>query len=166
MSQANQVTVSPDGRNAYSVSYGASSVSIFDRNPETGALRQKPGGAGCISTSGADGCRRGRGLEDARGVAVSPDGMTVYVASQDSAAVAIFDRDPETGALRQKAGRAVGISGRVAERRCAKSPSLRAAAGVTVSPDGKSVYVASLTYGAGLRGHGLDLRTRSGSSGR
>ena len=47
-------------------------------------------------------CADGVGLVGAFGVAVSPDGTSVYVASFDSDAVAVFDRAGD-GTLTQKA---------------------------------------------------------------
>ena len=67
--------------------------------------------AGCISESGTEGkCRKGRALEEASDVALAPGGRSVYVASFESAGVAILDRNPATGALRQKHGNAGCIS--------------------------------------------------------
>ncbi len=86
-------------------------MAIFDRNPTTGALTQKPGTAGCISETGTAGaCVDGTALDRAISVTISPDGTSAYVASVISDAVAIFDRNPTTGALTQKPGTAGCIS--------------------------------------------------------
>ena len=82
-----------------------------------GELSQKPGTAGCVSETGTGGaCQNGKALEDALGVAASPDGKSVYVASFASDAVAVFDRDPGTGALSQKPGTAGCVSRRDGRR--------------------------------------------------
>ena len=47
----------------------------------TGDLTQPAGTAGCISETGAGPCADGHGLDGPFGVAVSPDGKSVYVAS-------------------------------------------------------------------------------------
>ncbi len=47
----------------------------------TGDLTQPAGTAGCISQTGAGPCADGHALDGAHGVAVSPDGKSVYVAS-------------------------------------------------------------------------------------
>jgi DNA-binding beta-propeller fold protein YncE len=61
----------------------------------TGDLTQPAGTAGCVSQSGGGGCANGHGLNDGpAGVAVSPDGKSVYVASFDSYAVARSNRAP------------------------------------------------------------------------
>src|SRR5206468_1945163 len=110
----------------------------------TGALAQLPGLAGCIAENG-DGviCVPGRGLRGPIHVEVSPDGQHVYVASRDSDAVAIFARDPTTGALAQLPG----LAGCIAENgdgvACAVGAGLREAVFLTVSLDGTNLYVAS-----------------------
>ena len=44
----------------------------------TGTLAQTAGAGGCISQRTTLGCTGGRGLDDARAVALSPDGATLY----------------------------------------------------------------------------------------
>ena len=74
------------------------------------------------------------GLFRAWSVAISPDGKHVYVAGQSDDAVAVFSRNSTTGALsflevhKDGAGGVDGLNGAVS---------------VTVSPDGKHVYVAA-----------------------
>jgi len=71
-----------------------------------GELSQNPGTAGCVSETGTGGaCQNGKALQAAIGVAASSDGQSLYVASSSSDAVAVFDRDPLSGALTQKGAR-------------------------------------------------------------
>src|SRR2546425_10693296 len=74
------------------------------------------------------------GLNGAYGVTVSPDGKQLYVAGELDDALAVFSRDPATGALtfveveRDAVGGVAGLNG---------------AHAVVLSPDGAHVYVAS-----------------------
>lgn len=81
-----------------------------------------------------DGANGVDGLNGAEAVAISPDGLHVYTAAYFDHAVAVFARNPETGALqfveRKKQG-----EGAVDE--------LRNARNVTVSPDGAYVYAVA-----------------------
>jgi DNA-binding beta-propeller fold protein YncE len=52
------------------------------------------GGEHLARRSRAGRCADGTGLIGATGVTVSPDGQNAYVASFDSDAVAVFDREP------------------------------------------------------------------------
>ena len=141
---ATAVALSPDGRHVYVASFFGDAIAVFARNRRTGALAQLAGPDGCIKESG-DGveCADGRGLDGAAGVAVSPDGRYVYVASTASHAVAVFARNRTTGALTQLAGTdgCVKESGDGIE--CADGKGLTGARGVAVSADGRHLYVAS-----------------------
>jgi 6-phosphogluconolactonase (cycloisomerase 2 family) len=150
LDSASSVTISPDGSSAYVTSTGASdAVAIFDRNPATGALTQKAGTAGCISETGSAGaCTDGDALENPNSVAISPDGTSAYAATTASDAVTIFDRNPATGALTQKAGTAGCISETGTAGACTDGASLDGAFSVTISPDGTNVYMASIVSDA------------------
>jgi DNA-binding beta-propeller fold protein YncE len=141
------VVTSPDGRNVYAATALSEAIAIFDRDPTTGALTQKAGTAGCISETGTGGaCQDGIALLGASGVVVSPDGMNVYATSSTSDAIAIFDRDPTTGALTQKAGIAGCISETGTGGACQDGVALDSAVRLTTSFDGKSIYaVAALS---------------------
>jgi DNA-binding beta-propeller fold protein YncE len=108
----------------------------------TGDLTQPAGTAGCISETGAGMCLDGHGLSYPAGAAVSADGRSVYVAWASSRAVARFNRNTTTGAITQPAG-AAGCVSEDGTGPCADGHGLNYPSGVTVSPDGKSVYVAS-----------------------
>lgn len=138
------MAVSPDGLNAYVASLDSDAIAIFDRNPATGELTQKAGTAGCVSETGDGGtCANGRSLLGVTSVVVSPDGTSVYSSSNHGDAVAIFDRNTSTGALTQKAGTAGCISDNGTLGTCVDGVELRGAIGVSISPDGKNVYIAA-----------------------
>ena len=144
LENATGVATSPDGRNVYVASVSSDAVAVFDREPATGALTQKPGTAGCLSEDGTGGlCQNGTALDGAAHVVVSVDGKSVYVTSDPSDAVAILDRDTGTGALSQKPGTAGCVSADGSGGACQNGTALNHPLGVTASPDGKSVYVAS-----------------------
>ena len=147
---AGSVTVSADGENAYVVSGSTDAVAVFDRDTTTGALAQKAGTAGCIvnePSTDVFGCdNTGRALDGLRSVTVSGDGKSVYVASLGSDAVVVLDRDTATGALTQKAGAAGCIVNAASPVSTCDNTAraLDSPGSVTVSGDGKSVYLAAL----------------------
>jgi DNA-binding beta-propeller fold protein YncE len=138
---ARSVTVSPNGQSAYVASQNSNAVVVFDRAAD-GTLTQKAGAAGCISDTGASPCTDGRSLEGVDWVTLSPDGNSLYAASQTDYAVAVFDRAGD-GTLTQKPGTAGCISEFDTGNGCVDGTGLINAFEVIVSPDSKSVYVAS-----------------------
>ncbi len=114
----------------------------FNRNTTTGAISQPAGAAGCVSETGSGPCANGHGLDGAVRLRVSPDKKNVYVASQLSNAVARLTRNTTTGAITQPAGTA-GCVSETGAGPCADGRALNGPSGVSVSLDGKSVYVAS-----------------------
>ena len=133
--------MSPDGKSVYVISAGSTGesgfVARFNRNTTTGAITQPAGAAGCVSETGAGPCADGHALKLPGGVVVSPDGKSVYVASYFSNAVVRFNRNTTTGAITQ-----AGCVSETGAGPCADGHALDGASFVTVSPDGKSVYVA------------------------
>ena len=121
---ASWVTISPDGATVYATSHEEDAVSVFSRAVTglltfVGVQRQTPGTA--------------QGLGGAAAVVVSPDGAHVYVASDIDDAIAAFSRDAATGLLtfiELHKDNVDGVDG------------LDGADAVTLSPDGKYVYVA------------------------
>lgn len=142
----NSVAVSPDGADVYVTSRNSSSLTVFRRNPATGALTQLPGAAGCLSGAPTPGCASAQALVGPDVVVVSPDGSSVYAGSFFGNAVAVFERDAATGALAQPAGSAACIAEAIGG--CAPGIALGAPEGMAISADGTVVYVASALSGA------------------
>jgi DNA-binding beta-propeller fold protein YncE len=153
---ARAVAVSPDGANVYvasgiagdnvAKSYGA--VAILERDPATGAITE----VGCLSSDGTDhqdgasgACTPEPSLLGTSGVAVSPDGKTVYVSSSSSASVVAFARNATTGALTRlgcfQGTPRPGVP-------CGAASLMPSASSPVVSADGSALYVAAPLAGA------------------
>lgn len=149
------VVVSPDGRNVYATNFAMTSPSApaglaaFSRDPLTGALTQLPGTSGCMtrngnSAAGALTCSAvpNYGGGDSANIAITPDGKFVYVVNSSNI-ILIFARDPATGALTQPPG-AAGCVTPTGSGPCQMAPHLTDPQDVSVSPDGKFLYVSEL----------------------
>jgi len=147
LAAADAVAVSPDGRSVYAAAFAGNAIAAFARNASTGALTQSPGAAGCLVNEPADGCATGLALASPEGLAVSPDGTSVYVASALSNSLVALRRDASTGALTQPSG-ASGCLVTPAMPGCGAARALGGANAVAISRDGVSVYVTSVLSGA------------------
>lgn len=155
------LAIAPDGRQAYAASPSADTLGLVPRDPATGALGQI---AGCVSLTGTGGrCGVGRALAAIGDPVVSPDGHNVYVPSfiaeepepppgrppgrPAKSSVAVFARDLGTGALTQLDGAAGCLSRDGGDDRgghtCQAVPELHGSGELTVSPDGRNVYVTA-----------------------
>ncbi|HKJ36008.1 MAG TPA: beta-propeller fold lactonase family protein [Solirubrobacterales bacterium] len=155
MNEPDDVAVSPDGATVYAVAELDESVVRFTRAPGTGAISY----AGCFSgnsslagtctpTPSAKPGGSDSGMSAPRGVAVSPDGASLYVASRGDSAVTTFNRAPAGGLTF-----AGCISGSAATApTCTQIPTATASGadsgleepfGVVASLDGQSVYARS-----------------------
>jgi len=116
------VAVSPDGKSAYVTGIGGGSTVLqYDIHPKTGNLSPKTPAS--VAAGGGD---------DPNGVAVSPDGKSVYVTNTGiglSGTLSQYNVDPLTGALSPKVPATVATG--------------FGPYGVAVTPDGKSVYVTN-----------------------
>ncbi|HEY2317970.1 MAG TPA: hypothetical protein VGH67_06695, partial [Solirubrobacteraceae bacterium] len=150
---ADALAVSPRGATVYVAAAADHGVSAFQVGDD-GALTQLAGTGGCITLSGTDGlgaisCATGRALTFPFGVAISPDGRSLYVVADDNRSpdgVAVFSLDPATGAAAQLPGAAGcitadGTSDGVADACANGGPGLVGIYDPTISPDGASVYL-------------------------
>jgi DNA-binding beta-propeller fold protein YncE len=142
---AGPLAISPDGRSVYVGSTSEPMLAVLDRAAD-GSLRQKRGPQGCFARGADRPCIEARGLDETSEVSVSPDGRSVYVASSLGDAVAMFDR-ADDGTLSQKPG-AAGCLATMGEFGCTPAIGLTGATSATVSPDGRSVYVAGYNNAA------------------
>ncbi len=127
LDSAAESAVSRDGKHLYVVSSIDDTVTAFSRNTTTGALtfvEERREGVAGVS-----------GLNGANSVEISPAGGHVYVASNSPGSIAVFTRNPTTGALGFVESHIDGGS----------STELGAATGVAVSRDGRHVYVVAFT---------------------
>ncbi len=139
VSGAAGVAIAPDGHDLY-VASQVGTVTHFTVTPG-GRLAF----AGCIGDDGLAGCARApRGLlSGATGIAVAPDGRTLYVAAKGADAIVELAAG---GAV----PRVVGCVGAAGGHGCAPAPgpSLRGAYGVAVAPGGGRLYVGASGSGA------------------
>lgn len=142
---ANAVAVSPDDGDVYVTSLLSDSVTAFTR-AAGGQLTQQSGTAACAIYVLAVGCSLGRALDAPEGLAVSPDGASVYVTAFASGALGVFDRD-DAGALMQKPRRPGCLVVRGAPD-CLRGRALLGASSVAVSPDGRHVYAGAFRSNA------------------
>jgi DNA-binding beta-propeller fold protein YncE len=100
---ASGLTLSSDDRFLYVTGTGGShQIEVFSRNKTTGALSDIE----CISQAPApSGCHSGRVVGDTQFIALTPDGKHAY-AGQYAYGLSVFDRNPSTGLLTQKSGKA------------------------------------------------------------
>jgi DNA-binding beta-propeller fold protein YncE len=131
------ITVSPDGKSVYAVSEGENTLVAFKR-ARNGSLKPQ----GCVvddDNTTPDACAAtSQGLAGAGSVVASPDGKSVYVASESDSTVAIFKRNRRTGKLTPKGCViATGIAGDTCARH---ADALNGTSWLAISRDGKSVY--------------------------
>jgi sugar lactone lactonase YvrE len=133
------VAVSPDGRSVYTASQFDDAIARFDRDPATGSLTPQ----GCVEDDDSvnNACSQDApGLTGVQGLAVSPNGTSLYAVGSDDNAIVRFSRDPGTGAITPQD--CIEDDPGVAE--CTSTaPGLAGARSVAVSPEGNSVYVAA-----------------------
>ncbi|MEB2285973.1 MAG: hypothetical protein B6D46_04795 [Polyangiaceae bacterium UTPRO1] len=125
------VSVSPDGMHVYGAGRFDQAVSVFARNPVTGALT--------FVEQHRDGVAGVDGIGGTIHVTVSPDGNHLYTASELDHAVAVFGRNAVTGSLTFVESQTDGVNG---------VDGLRTAFSVAVSPDNAYLYASGVADNA------------------
>jgi 6-phosphogluconolactonase (cycloisomerase 2 family) len=144
---ATAVAVSPNLRSAYVAAGGDNSLVVLNRSRRTGRLTF----AECFDDdlSGTEAsCPPVPAMTNPTDVVVSPDGRSVYTAVPNDGAVSRFSRKPATGALTY-AGCVEGIG---VGAGCVQTvPGISEPTALSISGDGRSLYVVSYTDDAVVR---------------
>jgi 6-phosphogluconolactonase (cycloisomerase 2 family) len=147
LGQVAGLAVSQDGKNVYAGSVSDDAVTVFSRAALTGLLTPVQ-----VVTNGVGGAPRG--------IAFSPDGDHVYVASSGGSVgsgLGVFARDLDTGELTFVERFINGQNG---------VTNMEDVRDVVVSPDGAHVYAACAGSSGSLAGSGSIVRfARNGSTG-
>jgi DNA-binding beta-propeller fold protein YncE len=139
---ANAVATSPGNDVVYVTSLLSNSVTVFQPSTSSAGLAQKEGPAGCTLWLKAAGCGFAQAMSAPEGIAVSPDGASVYVAAFRTGALDVFDRNRETGTVLQKPNKA-GCLAAKKEPICARGRALAGVSSIAISPDNRFVYTTS-----------------------
>lgn len=137
------LVISPDGKHVYVASIGTRAVSAFARNGETGALTQLPAPANCLELAdGSCSADSAGGSGSIHELAISPDGKHLYAIPGGGRVVTLL-RDASSGALSKAPPPDDCVTGR--DSGCSRTHivGMLDPKAVSVSPDGRSVYVAS-----------------------
>lgn len=138
LGDSQSVAISGDGRSVYATGGSTSTLVSFKRNPKTGKLTP----AGCFTSSSSTAyasCAPAPVLDGANRLLLSPNGLRLFVAAEGSNAVSVFARDPRTGILRQVS--CIGGDDNFVNAACAGGRAIRGPQALTLSPDGKQLYV-------------------------
>ncbi len=135
--------VGPGDAQLYVAAERDDAVAVFDRDPLSGELTFRE-----LHADGVDGVN---GVDGARDLALSPDGAHLYVTGAADSGLAVFSRDPESGALSFVETFFDGVGG---------VDGLAGASGVALSPDGAFVYAS------GENDHAVAAFSRSPLTGR
>ncbi len=147
------VAATPGGSAALRALAGVLSVFVLLALPSAasaavnGQLKQLPGTLGCLAKNVAGCGNLNDPITNVGKPALSPDGLHLYVPDRGSSSLAVFDRDPATGALTEKGCFSFAA---IAGANCTVvgvSP-LQGATAAAVSSDGKSLYVVGPSGGA------------------
>ncbi len=150
------IALSPDDESVYVASLTGDALVRFDRDPSVigvgvtyaSCITSNSGDADCTPIPGATVNGNDTGLNTLEGVAVTADGKSIYTTSQFDAALARFDRNPNSGAVTYQGC----ITSDSNVTGCTKIPGasadgtdtpLAGLRGLALSADGESVYAST-----------------------
>jgi DNA-binding beta-propeller fold protein YncE len=138
------LAVAPDGAAVYTAGRSGA-VARFARDAATGTLQE----TACVLANAPAGgpCRSASGIIGAAGVAVSPDGVDLYIAAGTSEAVTSFRRAADGSLSETSCVQRVGGDEEQRpplEAGCVAGVSVWGPTAVTVASDGRTVYAAGL----------------------
>jgi DNA-binding beta-propeller fold protein YncE len=143
------IALTPDGKHAYAGQYQYG-MSIFDRNPSTGLLTQKPGAAGCITDDGKDNtgagtCATGRVSQGTFPLLVAPNGKTLYNGDTHHGLSTFHINSDGTLSQLQGTDGCMTPDGKdnTGASTCATGRAVGEPYGGLISPDGRSLYLAN-----------------------
>jgi hypothetical protein len=158
------IALSPNGKHAYAGQYSYG-ISVYNRNPTTGKLTQKPGTAGCITNSGRDDtgaitCASGRMMPGDFPLLVAPNGKTLYATGSQGFATLHINSN---GTLKQLSGKngCMTYNGldQTSTSTCAVGRAVNAPYGGAISPDGRTLYLSDYQQAGGLAVFSLNRKT-------
>jgi WD40 repeat protein len=153
------LTLSPDGKFAYSYSWDSGAIAVLSRNPATGVLTQADDAGACVARSTLSGeCTAGRlpsvNSDSAHALAITPDGAFLFAAGSLGGVISVFARNTSTGALTEIPGAAgcVSSDGNDANggATCSTFAPLDTTQSLALSPDGRFLYVGGNSDVTGL----------------
>jgi 6-phosphogluconolactonase len=138
---AESLTLSPDGHTLYESSYDGSAISAFSVDSTTGALTQISGAAGCVSSSALGSCQVDSQMTCPGPVVISPDGAWLRVATYNNSSLLAYPIAAGGGLGARATDGAGCVQDGTGTTSCPNLSPLGGAYDIASSPDGNRPYV-------------------------